>query len=119
MVYFAERNSFESRFQEAHKIREKYPEKVPIIIEKDKNSKLSDIDKVKYLVPKELTMGQLLFQIRKRVKLSPEKAMFIFCSNRLLPSQSLLSEIDENFRNEDGFIYMKYTDENAFGKNSF
>ena len=30
-------------------------------------TKLDDIDKCKYLVPKDMTMGQFLFVIRKRI----------------------------------------------------
>lgn len=42
------------------------------------------IDKKKYLVPADLTVGQFVYVIRKRIKLSPEKAIFIFV-NEILP----------------------------------
>ena len=40
----------------------------------------------RYLVPADLTVGQFVYVIRKRIKLSPEKAIFIFIDNKLPPS---------------------------------
>ena len=42
-------------------------------------------DILRYLVPADLTVGQFVYVIRKRIKLSPEKAIFIFVDN-VLPS---------------------------------
>lgn len=40
----------------------------------------------RYLVPADLTVGQFVYVIRKRIKLSPEKAIFIFVKNVLPPT---------------------------------
>lgn len=40
----------------------------------------------RYLVPSDLTVGQFVYVIRKRIKLSPEKAIFIFVRNVLPPT---------------------------------
>jgi GABA(A) receptor-associated protein len=40
----------------------------------------------RYLVPSDLTVGQFVYVIRKRIKLSPEKAIFIFTNNVLPPT---------------------------------
>lgn len=37
----------------------------------------------RYLVPSDLTVGQFVYVIRKRIKLEPEKAIFIFVNNTL------------------------------------
>ena len=39
-----------------------------------------------YLVPADLTVGQLLYVVRKRIKLSAEKAIFVFTKNTLSPT---------------------------------
>lgn len=44
------------------------------------------IRKYRYLVPAELTVGQFVYVIRKRIKLSAEKAIFIFVDNVLPPT---------------------------------
>lgn len=43
----------------------------------------------RYLVPSDLTVGQFVYVIRKRIKLSPERAIFIFVRNILPPSGDL------------------------------
>ena len=45
----------------------------------------------RYLVPADLTVGQFVYVIRKRIKLSPEKAIFIFVNNVLPPTGALFS----------------------------
>lgn len=40
----------------------------------------------RYLVPADLTVGQFVYVIRKRIKLSAEKAIFIFVDNVLPPT---------------------------------
>lgn len=43
-------------------------------------------DDCRYLVPADITAGQLVYVVRKRVKLNPEKALFIFVKNTLPPT---------------------------------
>lgn len=40
----------------------------------------------RYLVPADLTIGQFVYVVRKRIKLSAEKAIFIFVKNVLPPT---------------------------------
>ena len=51
----------------AGKIRAKYPDRVPVIVEKLPTAKIANVDKKKYLVPSELTVGQFYFLIRYQV----------------------------------------------------
>jgi len=44
----------------------------------------------RYLVPADLTVGQFVYVVRKRIKLSPEKAIFIFVKNILPPTGNAL-----------------------------
>jgi GABA(A) receptor-associated protein len=85
-----------------------------VIVEKAERSDIPDIDKKKYrfvfiiwmcfesinmnialtqhwcfhryLVPADLTVGQFVYVIRKRIKLNAEKAIFIFVDNVLPPT---------------------------------
>jgi len=112
---FKQEHSFEKRQAEAQRIREKYPERIPVIVEKAEKSDIADIDKQKYLVPADLTVGQFVYVIRKRIKLSPEKAIFIFVNNVLPPTAALVSAVYEEHKDEDGFLYITYSGENTFG----
>ena len=87
----------EKRRAEAQKIREKYEDRIPIIVERAARANIADIDKKKYLVPGDLTgaprcslvsvesfltlgiaVAQFTYVIRKRIQLIPEQAMWIF-----------------------------------------
>ncbi|KAJ6363945.1 hypothetical protein OIU76_028972 [Salix suchowensis] len=108
-------HTLERRQAEASRIREKYPDRVPVIVERAERSDIPDIDKKKYLVPADLTVGQFVYVVRKRIKLSPEKAIFVFVKNTLPSTASLMSAIYEENKDEDGFLYMTYSGENTFG----
>lgn len=61
----------------------------------------------KFLVPADLTIGQFMYVIRKRIKLAPEQAIFLFvAAGTLPPSQATLQTIYDKYHNEDGFLYM-------------
>ena len=66
--------TYEERKKESDDISLKYPDRVPCIIEKLTNNHdtlIPEIDKNKYLVPKDLNVGQLMYVIRKRIKITP------------------------------------------------
>merc|ERR1711881_12808 len=69
---YKEEHPFEKRRAEGEKIRRKYPDRVPVIVEKSPKARIGDLDKKKYLVPSDLTVGQFYFLIRKRISLRPE-----------------------------------------------
>lgn len=43
----------------------------------------------RYLVPADLTVGQFVYVVRKRIKLSADKAIFVFVKNILPPTGEL------------------------------
>lgn len=106
----------EERVIESQRIKEKYPDRIPVIVEKDKRSTMPEIDKKKYLVPMDLTVGQFLYVIRKRLKVSPEKAIYLFTENgHIPPTAALMSSVHRNNKANDDFLYFKYSSDNVFG----
>ena len=116
MAYYKKKFSLETRINESKKIKTIYPDRVPVLCFKNPVSKETPkIDKRKYLVPRDLTMGQFVFIIRKRLKIKPEEALFFFIGNDLAPTSKLFTELYEQYQDEDGFLYIQYTLENTFG----
>ena len=107
--------TYEEKKQESERIREKYPDRLPIIVKKDKNCILQDIDKEKYLVPKDMSLSQFMFVIRKRIHLDPATALFILINGNLINGTKIMSDIFTEYKQEDGFLYVVYTGENTFG----
>uniref|UniRef100_I2CPX1 Autophagy-related protein n=1 Tax=Nannochloropsis gaditana (strain CCMP526) TaxID=1093141 RepID=I2CPX1_NANGC len=115
MSSFKAEHPLDKRKGEAEKILSKYPDRIPVICEKADRSEIPDIDKKKYLVPADLTVGQFTYVIRKRIRLPPEKAIFIFVNNYIPPTSGAMSAIYEERKDEDGFLYITYSGENTFG----
>ncbi|KAI5071276.1 hypothetical protein GOP47_0013527 [Adiantum capillus-veneris] len=114
-ISFKQEHDLDKRKAEAGRIREKYFDRIPVIVEKAERSDIPDIDKKKYLVPADLTVGQFVYVIRKRIKLNAEKAIFIFVNNVLPPTAAIMSAIYDEHKDEDGFLYVTYSGENTFG----
>jgi len=106
-----------ARKASAASIRSKHPDRIPVIVDKrSSDQSLPDIDKKKFLVPADLTVGQFMYVIRKRVKLAPEQAIFLFVAGGTLPpSVNTLQSVYDEHQAEDGFLYMTYSGENFFG----
>ena len=119
-MIFKKDNSFESRKSESDRILDKYPDRIPIICEKNKsaNNDIPYLDKIKYLIPNNLTIGQFIYVIRSRMKLPSEKAIFLFVNGSIPSSSELISLIYENNKDRDGFLYITYSGENTFGFNN-
>jgi len=113
---FKQENTFEDRKQETEKIMKKYSDRIPIIIERSARTDLPNVEKNKYLVPDNLTVGQFIFTaLRTRLKLGNEKALFIFVNDCIPPTSASLKEIFNEHKDDDGFLYMTYAGENTFG----
>ena len=138
-----EKLSYEQRCYESTRVREKYSDRFPVIVERDSNSDVPAIDKCaqpprtqdathtlatrcmhvlqtragrtlptrpdairrlstltrsrihrcKYLIPHDMTMGQLVYVLRKRISVPAEQAIFVFVGNTLPPASALVSNV--------------------------
>lgn len=113
---FKTKYDFETRKTESDKIKTKYPNRYPIIINKTKKCELPEIEKSKFLIPGDLTIGQFIYVVRKRVKLNESESLFLFINDKTIPlTSSLISSVYEEHKDEDGFLYISYCNENVFG----
>ena len=113
-VFPFEDKTLEERKIESDKLKTKFPDRLPVLIKRGSDS-VQEIDKKKFLVPIDITVGQFIYIIRKRINLPPEKAIFVFVKNALPPTSALMSAIYQKYKNEDGFLYVTYSGENTFG----
>jgi GABA(A) receptor-associated protein len=111
------KKGFSQREGESKKIREKYPDRIPIICEKSlrAGSSLPDLDKSKYLVPHDFTIGQFMYIIRKRLKINNSEALYLFANGHLMSCSTTLNVAYYKYKDPDGFLYFKYSKENTFG----
>jgi len=97
------------------RILEKYPDRVPLYVDKKEGSKVNDIPKHKFLVPKDMTIGNFVYILRKHIKLEPSQALFVFIDNKLVSNSEMIGTVYEQKKNNDKFLYVIYSIENTFG----
>ena len=56
-----------------------------------------------------------MYVIRKRMNLTPEKALYLFVNDKMIPCSTLLSAVYDAEKREDGFLYINYAGESTFG----
>ncbi len=98
------------------RIQQLYPGRIPVIVKKSPRSDVPDIDKNKFLVQPELTMGQFIYIVRRRLALPASKALFMFVGGALPTTSTLMSQLYAAYKAPDGFLYMTYTGESTFGQ---
>ncbi len=118
MSLYKQKVPLSQRVIESVKVRQRFPGRIPVIVEKASMSQSSipDIDKSRYLVPGDLSFGQFIYVIRKRLMLSPDKAIFLFVNNVLIPSSEMMGAVYNRYCDVDGFLYVIYNGESTFGK---
>jgi len=99
----------------ASDLREKYPNRVPVICTRASKCHLQELKQNQYLVLKETTVGQFALVIRKHLNLQPSESLMIFVKDTLPPCTATLEELDSKFRSEDGIVHIIYGTENVFG----
>jgi GABA(A) receptor-associated protein len=108
---------FNDRYNESKRILNIYPDRIPVICERSNLAPMDCpfIDKKKYLIPRDLTVGQFIYVIRNRLLLAPEKALFLFINGTIPASSAQIETIYDFNKDNDGFLYILYTFENTFG----
>jgi GABA(A) receptor-associated protein len=115
MSGYRELHTFASRKADSDKIKAKFPDRIPIVVELAAKANLPPIDKCKFLVPADMNLTQFLYVLRQRIKVKPEQAIFIFIANKLPAMTSTIGELNAEFMDPDGFLYMTISGENSFG----
>ena len=60
-------------------LREKYPDKVPLVIKRDKSTKtIKDVGTLKYLVQDNITVAQVIFILRKKIEIESTDSFFMY-----------------------------------------
>ena len=114
---FKEDFSFSIRKLESDKIKKKYPNRYPVIIELQPGQEnIINLNKRKFLVPNNLTIAQLLHVVKSRIKnFNAMMALFLFVNNTLPQPSQQIEELYNQHAEDCGFLYLILTSENTFG----
>ncbi|CAN6723647.1 unnamed protein product [Malus baccata var. baccata] len=114
---FVKKRRWEFPIPGAGELRERRPDYVPVTVEKDARSNgIPGISMKKYHVHGEMPVGEFVYFIRHQIALPMSKPLFVFFKNTEPPADALMSKVDGENRDEDGFLHMSYSGEaNASG----
>jgi GABA(A) receptor-associated protein len=115
-VFKKENPILENRRKQSAELLSKYPNKVPVILEKDPKSNINEINKKKFLCPNRQTIAHFNAIIRGSAELDPTEALFLLINgNNSVIGDISMGEIYEKNKDEDGFLYIVYSSELAWG----
>ena len=115
-----ENSDVNQRKQSSYKIRQQHPDKIPVVVEKDPRAiTLNDIDKTKYLVPRDITVAQFNFMIRKRIQLKENEAFFLIANGKYtIMGENTMDDVYNKYSDkDDGYLYITYTSKEIWGHN--
>lgn len=101
----------------SNKLMNKYPDRVPIIIEK---TETVELDNYKYLLPKHINLSTFIAIIKTKMKITKTQAIFTFVKGpdnnyMMVPMNETIESIYQSYKSQDGFLYFKFGIENTFG----
>jgi GABA(A) receptor-associated protein len=75
------------------------------------------MDKTKLLVADNMTVATVLQLIKTNLKINETTSIYILVSNKniMLSGAQTIISIYQEYKNEDGFLYLEYCTENVFG----
>merc|ERR1719440_1883421 len=113
---------FETRVAEANRILAKYPDRIPVVVERAKRERdLPEIEKKKFLVPGSMLVGEFKYIIHKHINqvsngmLASDQTVYLFINTTSPKTGALMSEVYEQHKAGDGFLYVTYSAENTLG----
>ncbi|CAD8185503.1 unnamed protein product [Paramecium pentaurelia] len=115
---YKDNNSFEERKEKFQIYQQKHPTKIPLIIERHPKCTLKLLDRPEVLID-ETQKGTKLLQIlqEKLQENSKNCSIFIFYTNTntQFPLESQMKEAAQNHKDEDGFLYLTYNNQETLG----
>ena len=70
----------------------------------------------RFMMPKAFTVGEVLAVLRTRLDLTREEGLVLFAKEKyMLRPNTKLEDVYERYKDEDGFLYLVYAEENIYG----
>ncbi|KAH7815539.1 putative Autophagy protein Atg8 ubiquitin like [Monocercomonoides exilis] len=110
---YKEKYPLETRKAEVEKMLTRMPDRIPVICEKAMNCSLPDLEKKKFLIAEDITIGELEYVIKRYSRIPIDVQMTLFIDERKYSKETQISEINANYKSshldDDGILYVIYT----------
>lgn len=98
----------EQRKDNAALIMKENPSRVPVLIQNERGK--LQIKKKEFLVPKQFKVVHFIATLRKQINIDPENALYLYVKNHLLKPDRYIAEVYDQYKSDDGFLYINVTD---------
>lgn len=107
----------EERKEKLDKLLNRNPNKIPIIFEKHKDSKLKvENGDAKFISTKNIKLAEFTKQLRDMWKLKEDTSLFFSCGSKaVLKPDISIGDLHEQNKDEDGYLYIQYREVETFG----
>ena len=115
-----ENKDVEKRRKLCEKLRAEYPDKIPVICEKDPYYwNLKEIQKTRYLIPNDWKLFNFHYLLRKAFEIDKYQSFFLLANGKTsLYGDDNFKDIYEKYKDKkDGFLYIAYGHELFWGNN--
>ena len=106
-------------------LHQKYPNQVAVIVRRMEGSALPELSSNKFIVPKDLSVAQWLYIMRRqKLKINETQNIYFFVdtglqsdgkSVEIMNGVELMSQVFQKAKKEDGAMYVWYREEDTFG----
>ncbi|KAK2953571.1 putative microtubule binding protein [Blattamonas nauphoetae] len=107
------------RKSEATRLMQEYKNMVPIIAEKGTGSKIPEKGDRKFIVPRDLTIGQFVYALRKRIELTPTQLVYVLVDGDIPKTETTMGPLYDLYKQQhpdgDGFLYITFREKNLDG----
>jgi GABA(A) receptor-associated protein len=123
ILSWKEQSAFKDRIQHSSRILFHNPERRPILVFRAPDETLLPaLEKYKYLVPVDITVGQFIWSLKKDyLNVDPQTAIYWTVGDGLhavVPNHSeTILALYRRCKDLDGFLYVNYKSESVFGSN--
>lgn len=117
MERFKKDNKFEKRKTDTKNVMTKYPSKIPVYLSRGRmNRTMEEYDKRKFLVGDNMKLISFLNIVRKNYGIESSKSLYLMINDKVLVDNvSSMGIIYDKYKDEDGYLYISYYEENVFG----
>ncbi|CAE7239692.1 ATG8 [Symbiodinium sp. CCMP2592] len=107
--------------EEAQKILSKHPERIPVICERSARSTMPELPKNKFVVHGSMLCGEFKYIVHKQIadatpeRLTVDQTIYLFVNGITPKTSTPMSQLYDQFKASDGFLYIRYGAENTLG----
>ena len=109
-IRFKDKYTFAHRNMESARVQTKYPDRVPVILEKAARSRVMALGRQKFLVPRKISVGQFLLTAQTHLATGDDQPHFLLSGHSVLRQTERMQDVYDRDQDTDGFLYLAFAD---------